>query len=422
MTAQLIGEKVLNYHIKAFLHSEGYYDYYLAEHVLFKRKVLVKTLNPRYLQHIEAQNALKQEASYPYFAHPQSIILYDFIETSDNLYLITQCLENWLTLEQYIIQHGAMPEEKMLRLFRQLLDILQSAHQVGLYHPTLCPRNILIEGNQIKIIDFEGKTLPDPAYQSPEQKQKGQLTAQSNIYTLGKIAAFMLFARPELPKKPSINPKLHEAIAVAIEKNPKERFKSCNELAKALSEEVSIEEVEIKHAFTQLPLLILVTLLSLLVVTLYGIINENDYKGTLTYNLYDQARIKRLQDSVKNAKRQEFLRDSLRIAQNKAENLQKIHIHKVKPGETLRDIAEKYNMSLSHLKQLNGLKDEIYLNTDVGLRVVIRNYHKVLDKEELWQIAQKYGISKDDIIKANNIEDELHDVYPGANLIIPIKK
>jgi len=142
----------------------------------------------------------------------------------------------------------------------------------------------------------------------------------------------------------------------------------------------------------------------------------------LVYNLYDQARIKKIRDSVRNVRKQEFIRDSIRIAQNKAENLQKVHIHKVKKGESLKEIAEKYNMSVSHLKQLNGFTDKTTLKADAGLRVIIRDYHKVLDKEELWQIAQKYGISKFEIIRANDIEDERKDVYPGADLIIPIKK
>ena len=104
--------------------------------------------------------------------------------------------------------------------------------------------------------------------------------------------------------------------------------------------------------------------------------------------------------------------------------MQKIHIHKVDKGETLKGIAERYNMSLSHLKQLNGFNEKNTLRANVGLRVVVREYHKVLDKEELWKIAQKYGVTKFDIMKANDIEpaDERKEFYPGRELIIPIKR
>ncbi|PKQ70536.1 protein kinase domain-containing protein [Raineya orbicola] len=422
MTAQLVGERLLNYEIKSFLRSESFYDFYLAEHLLFDRKVLIKTLNSAFLQNTEAKENLRREAQNLRFAHPQGTLLYDFIETPENIYLIKEYLENKLTLEQYIIQNGTLTEEKMLRIFRQILDILASAHHIGIIHPALNPKNIILEGNQVKIIGFESSALQEKNFQSPEEIQKGNLSVESNIFSLGKIACFMLFGTTELPKKHTNSLKIYEAIAIATEKNPKERFHSCTEFATALSEEVSIEEVEVKHAYKHLPLMVLGVLLALLAFMLYDIADETDEQNRLVYNLYDKARIKKIRDSVRNVRKQEFIRDSIRIAQNKAENLQKIHIHKVKQGETLKEIAEKYNMSVSHLKQLNGFTDKTTLKVDAGLRVVIRDYHKVLDKEELWQIAQKYGISKFDIIRANDIEDELKDVYPGADLIIPIKK
>ncbi len=422
MTAQLIGERLLNYEIKSFLRSESFYDIYLAEHLLFDRKVLIQTLNSAFLQNTEAKENLRRKAQNLRFAHPQGVLLYDLIETPENIYLIQEYLENKPTLEQYIIQNGTLTEEKMLRIFRQILDSLASAHQSGIIHPALNPKNIILEDNQVKILGFDAPAPQDKNFQSPEELQKGNLSIESNIFSLGKIACFMLLGTTQLPKKHTIHPKIYETIAIATEKNPKARFHSCTELAAALSEEVSVEEIEVKHAFTHLPLIILGVLLSLLAFMLYSIADETDEKSSLVYNLYDQVRIQKIRDSLRKVRKREFVRDSIRIAQNKAENLQKIHIHKVKQGESLKEIAEKYNMSIAHLKQLNGFTDKTPLRADAGLRVVIRNYHKVLDKEELEQIAQKYGISKFEIIRANDIEDERKDVYPGADLIIPIKK
>jgi LysM repeat protein len=96
----------------------------------------------------------------------------------------------------------------------------------------------------------------------------------------------------------------------------------------------------------------------------------------------------------------------------------------VKKGETLKTIAEKSNMSVSHIRDLNGMTEKTTLKANVGLRVVIREYHKVLDGEELWKIAQRYGVSKFEILKANDIEpaDERDEFYPGKELIIPIKR
>jgi serine/threonine protein kinase len=426
MKTNLVGEKLLNYEIKSLINTDENFSIYSAEHTLFGRKVFIKTLNDANTSNTQAKEQLKNEAHNIHFEHHQTRILYDLIETNDNLYLITEKLDEGIDLERYINQFGTMTEEKALRIFSQVLEIVRAAHQIGLIHRNLQAKQIIFVGNQVKVLGFEETdNLPKQAdYQSPEEQKKNILNEQSNIYSLGKILALMLTGNTKITQKVSISPKLKEAIAVATETNPKERFKDCCEFALALSEEMSVEEVADKHAFTHLPLIVFGVLLAIFILFIYAVLDEDNTKSSLAYNLYDQARIKRILDSVKKAKQQEFIRDSIRIAQNRAENMQKIHIHKVEKGESLKEIAERYNMSVSHLKQLNNFNEKTTLRANVGLRVVIRDYHKVLDKEELWQIAQKYGLTKFDIMKANAIEptDEAKEVYPGRELIIPIKR
>ncbi|GAB4125146.1 MAG: hypothetical protein OHK0045_08540 [Raineya sp.] len=427
MKTNLVGEKLLNYQIKALVSTDELFCTYLAEHALFNRKVYIKTLNSNHLNNTQAKEELKNIARGSMrFQHHQTRILYDLIESNEGIYLITESLEEGINLERYIAQFGAMTEEKAVRIFSQILEIVESAHKIGLVHRNLQAKQIILLGNQVKVLGFEETdTLPkDSSYQSPEELKKNILNEQSNLYSLGKILALMLTGKTDIDKKSLISPKLKEAIAAATENNPKNRLANCGEFSLALSEEVSAEEVADKHAFKHLPIIIFGVFLAIFALFVYLIVNENDQKNTLVYDLYNQARIKRMLDSIKQVKQQEFIRDSIRIARNKAENMQKIHIHKVNKGETLKEIAEKYNMSISHLKQLNGFNEKTTLRANVGLRVVIREYHKVLDKEELWQIAQKYGLTKFDIMKANDIDpaDEIKEVYPGRELIVPIKR
>lgn len=426
MKTNLIGEKLLNYEIKSLASADDTFSTYLAEHTLFQRKVYIKTLNTNNIGNVQAKEQLKNEARSIRFAHHQTRLLYDLIETNDSIYLITEKIDEAIHLEQYIAQFGTMTEEKAIRIFSQILEIVGAAHKIGLIHRNLQAKQIVLQANQVKVLGFEEiQTLsPEAAYQSPEEKKKNILNEQSNIYSLGKILALMLLGKTEIHKADILSPKLKEAIAVATENNPKERFTDCQEFALALSEEVSTEEVADKHAFKQLPTIVFGVLVLVFLLFVYSIADEDNQKNQLAYDLYNQTKIQKILDSVKKAKQQEFIRDSIRIARNKAENMQKVHIHKVEKGETLKEIAERYNMSLSHLKQLNGFNEKNTLKANVGLRVVVREYHKVLDKEELWQIAQKYGITKFDIMKANNIDpaDEKKEVYPGRELIIPIKK
>jgi len=426
MKTNLVGERLLNYEIKALVKPDEMFNTYLAEHTLLNRKVYVKMLNAANVGNVQAKEQLKTEAHNIRFEHHQTCILYDLIETNDNVYLITEKIDEGIDLEQYIAQFGVMTEEKALRIFSQILEIVGAAHQIGLIHRNLQAKQIILIGNQVKFLGFEETdSLPKQAdYQSPEERKKNILNEQSNIYSLGKILSLMLFGQTSIDRKAKLSIKLKEAIAVATENNPKDRFSNCQEFLLALSEELSTEEVADKHAFKQLPLIVFGILLCIFIAFVYTIVDEDNKKNVLAYDLYDQTRIKRVLDSTKKVRQQEFIRDSIRIAQNKAENMQKIHIHKVEKGETLKEIAERYNMNISHLKQLNGFNEKTTLKSNVGLRVVVREYHKVLDKEELWQIAQKYGITKFDIMKANAIEptDEVREIYPGRELIIPIKR
>jgi LysM repeat protein len=425
MKANLVGERLLNYEIKRHLNSDELFDFYEAEHLLFDRRVLIKTLNIQAQGNPQAKEQLKKEATNKAFQHSQTLIIYDFIETAENAFLITDATDGWLNLEQYILRFGAMTEEKATRLFLQILEIIGAAHRIGLYHPCLNPQSILIQGEQVKVIGFEGTSYAvDALFASPEEKEKSVINTKANIFSLGRIFAWMLTGNAQIPKGATISHKLQEAILVATEHSPAQRFENCQEFAKALTAEVSDEEIEDKHAFTYFPLIVFGVLLSVFLIMIFVIGDENDEKSSLAYDLYDQTRIRKSLDSIRKAKRQEFIRDSIRIAMSKAENLQKIHIYKVKKGETLKTIAEKFNMSVSHIRDLNGMTEKTTLKANVGLRVVIREYHKVLDGEELWKIAQRYGVSKFEILKANDIEpaDERDEFYPGKELIIPIKR
>ncbi|MFN3316357.1 MAG: protein kinase domain-containing protein, partial [Raineya sp.] len=272
MKTNLVGEKLLNYEIKALVSADDKFSTYLAEHTLFNRKVYVKTLNTNNLGNTQAKEQLKEEARKAMrFGHHQTRLLHDLIETNENLYLITEKLDEGINLEMYIAQYGAMTEEKALRIFSQVLEIIRAAHQIGLVHRNLQAKQIILLDNQVKLLGFEETdTLPPQvSFQSPEELKKNILNEKSNIYSLGKILALMLTGKTEIDKKTTISPKLKEAIAVATETNPKDRFADCKEFLLALSEEVSTEEVADKHAFKQLPLVIFGVLLAIFAVLLY---------------------------------------------------------------------------------------------------------------------------------------------------------
>ncbi|MFF5997083.1 LysM peptidoglycan-binding domain-containing protein [Lysinibacillus sp. KU-BSD001] len=95
-------------------------------------------------------------------------------------------------------------------------------------------------------------------------------------------------------------------------------------------------------------------------------------------------------------------------------------MHTVKQGETLSMIAQRYGVSVDAITLTNELP-----NPDVlypGMRLYIPPIiHVIQPGETLWQIAKLYGISTQMIIDANQIQNP-NIIYAGVQLIIPRAK
>ncbi len=85
-------------------------------------------------------------------------------------------------------------------------------------------------------------------------------------------------------------------------------------------------------------------------------------------------------------------------------------VHKVKSGENLSLIAKKYGVSVSNLKNWNGLPNS---KLKVGQRLKVlgnsssfteQKLHKVQNGDSLWVIAKKYGVSIGDLKDWNNLK------------------
>ncbi len=116
---------------------------------------------------------------------------------------------------------------------------------------------------------------------------------------------------------------------------------------------------------------------------------------------------------------------------NRASSQEKTITHKVEKGETIGQIAQKYQVTPFDIYQLNpdaqsGLKPNsvLLIQNKSGVKTVKSNSkpkegtHEVAPKETLYGIEKKYGVSDDDLKKANPFLEK-EGLQIGQILVIP---
>ena len=86
----------------------------------------------------------------------------------------------------------------------------------------------------------------------------------------------------------------------------------------------------------------------------------------------------------------------------------------VRSGETLSDIAARYDVSVDSLMRLNGIKDPDHV--EIGSRLKVPGQaatagpgrHRVSEGETLGEIAARYQVSSRDLIALNDLRHADH--------------
>ncbi len=261
-----IGQQLGNYTLVQFLGSGGFADVYLAEHLYLKTQVAVKVLQTR-LSTAEDMNSFLQEAQLiARLSHPHIVRVLDFGLDKGMPFLVMDYAQGG-TLRQHHPKGRPLPLALVLSYVKQLALALDYAHDEKVIHRDLKPENVLFgKRHEVLLSDFgialvaqssryQGtqEVAGTVAYMSPEQIQGKPRTA-SDQYSLGivvyewvsgdrpfhgsftEICTQHLFAPlPPLSEKvPGLLPPVEHVIALALAKDPKQRFASVQAFAHAL--------------------------------------------------------------------------------------------------------------------------------------------------------------------------------------------
>ena len=99
--------------------------------------------------------------------------------------------------------------------------------------------------------------------------------------------------------------------------------------------------------------------------------------------------------------------------------------HKVKKGESIWSISQKYKISKNDLLSINNINEndiisigQIIKIPQMGLKADNKLMHYVKKGETLWSISQKYNVQVNSIISANNLRNS-DLISIGQSLLIP---
>ena len=93
--------------------------------------------------------------------------------------------------------------------------------------------------------------------------------------------------------------------------------------------------------------------------------------------------------------------------------------YEVQRGDSLWLIANRYNITVKELIDINNLED---LTIQIGQQLLVPNMNKkeefytVEKNDTLWSIAKKYNLTVQELKEMNNLEDNM--LYSGQQLII----
>jgi beta-lactam-binding protein with PASTA domain len=254
------------YRVLQRIGSGGMADVWLAEDTHLQRRVALKVLHGRFAQDREFVERFRREAEAAAgLQHPNVVSVYDRGEIDGTYYIAMQHLEG-RTLKQLI--DAGLTSEQAVAYIRQVLEGARFAHRNGVVHRDLKPQNVIVDDEgKATVTDFgiaragaseitqAGSVMGTPHYLSPEQAQGFEVTAVSDLYSIGvmlyealtrrvpfeadsavAIAMKQVSQPPQRPSSinPQVSPALDAVVMRALEKEPGQRFQSADAFIAAL--------------------------------------------------------------------------------------------------------------------------------------------------------------------------------------------
>jgi hypothetical protein len=183
------------YRIVGRLGRGGMGEVYRADDLKLGQQVALKFLpsdvdhDPARLTQLHTEVRMARQVS-----HPNVCRVYDIDELDGHTFIAMEYVDGE-DLASLLRRIGRFPEDRALEIARQICAGLAAAHQRDVVHRDLKPANVMLDGTgRVRITDFglagaagEAIRAGTPAYMAPEQLAGQEVTARSDIYSLGLV-------------------------------------------------------------------------------------------------------------------------------------------------------------------------------------------------------------------------------------------
>lgn len=270
----LTGTTLGRYQISARIGRGGMADVYKATHTRLGTQAAIKVLYSHLVEQEDFMVRFEREArAAAGLRHPNIVRVFDYDIENELSYIVMDYIDDG-TLKEMVAgarQRGEyMLYPEVLRIFRQIAEALDYAHQQGMIHRDVKSANILLDQKgSAYLTDFgiahivssthltsTGSLIGTPIYMSPEQCQGKKATTASDIYSLGMVLYEMLtgvvpFAEDTplavihkhiyepLPSpreiRAEISPELEGVLFKALAREPEDRYATVLEFLQAVA-------------------------------------------------------------------------------------------------------------------------------------------------------------------------------------------
>ncbi|MEV6770186.1 serine/threonine-protein kinase [Nocardia sp. NPDC051030] len=274
------GTVIGGYRIERVLGAGGMGKVFLAKHPSLPRFDALKVLGTEVSNDREYRGRFEREANLAAaLDHPNIVAVYNRGEDHGQLWIAMQYVDGTDASAALTEFPQGMTPERALRITTEVGRGLDHAHRRGLLHRDVKPANFMLslgggdEGcineERVLLADFglakstedtleltqTGTFLATIAYAAPEQLSGQRLDHHTDIYSLACSFYKLVTARNPYPGaqpalvmaghlyepppritavRPDLPTAVDDVLAVAMAKNPRERFDSCHEFTSAL--------------------------------------------------------------------------------------------------------------------------------------------------------------------------------------------